>query len=60
MAARLKRELKIEIDTEHGRYGEYKIFVDGELVIDGGARAALGILPSAKKVVSTVQERLAR
>ncbi|HJQ97274.1 MAG TPA: hypothetical protein VJ826_03115 [Candidatus Polarisedimenticolaceae bacterium] len=44
----------------HGRYGEYKVLVDGETVIDGGALAAIGVAPSAAKVVETVRERLSR
>ena len=42
----------------HGRYGEYKVLVDGDVVIDAGALAALGIAPSARKVVETVKQRL--
>lgn len=59
MAARLRRELQIEVDTEHGRYGEYKILVDGEIVVDGGALAAIGVLPSARTTVNSVRDRLA-
>lgn len=58
MAAKLRRELQIEVDTTHGRYGEYKVLVDGETVIDGGALAVLGVLPSARKVVAAVRARL--
>lgn len=58
MAAKLRRELQIEVDTTHGRYGEYKVLVDGETVIDGGALAVLGVLPSARKVVAAVRTRL--
>lgn len=43
---------------EHGRYGEFKVLVDGEVVVDGGALAALGVLPSGKKVVDTVRARI--
>ena len=60
MAARLRRELQIEVDTEHGRYGEYKVLVDGEVVVDGGALAALGVLPAARKTVNVVRDRLSR
>lgn len=60
MAAKLRRDLQIEVDTEHGRYGEYKILVDGEVVVDGGSLAILGVLPSARKSVSAVRDRLAR
>ena len=58
MAARLRRELQIDVDTEHGRYGEYKVLVDGEVVVDGGAWAALGVLPAARKTVNAVRELL--
>jgi hypothetical protein len=59
VAARLRRELGIEVDTVHGNYGEYKVLVDGEPVIDGGARAVFGMLPSGRKVVEAVRARLA-
>lgn len=42
-----------------GRYGEFKVLVDGETVVDGGAMAALGVLPSGRKVVDVVRARLA-
>jgi hypothetical protein len=42
----------------HGHYGEYKVLVDDDLVIDGGALAALGVLPSGRKVVEAVRARL--
>lgn len=59
MAAKLRRELQIDVDTEHGRYGEYKVLVDGETVIDGGALVVLGVAPSARKIVTAVRARLA-
>jgi hypothetical protein len=59
VAARLRRELGIEVDTVHGNYGEYKVLVDGEPVIDGGARAAFGMFPSGRKIVDAVRTRLA-
>jgi hypothetical protein len=43
----------------HGRYGEFTVLVDGETVIDGGALAALGVLPSGRKIVDVVRVRLA-
>ena len=42
-----------------GRYGEFKVLVDGQAVIDGGAMAALGVLPSGR-VVAAVRGSLAR
>ena len=44
----------------HGQYGEYKVLVDGETVIDGGALAALGIVPARRKVVDAVRAKLSR
>ena len=42
----------------HGRYGEFTVLVDGETIVDGGALAALGVLPSRAEVVKAVKERL--
>ena len=41
-----------------GRYGEFLVQVDGETVVDGGALAALGVLPSGRKVLDAVRARL--
>ena len=43
---------------ERGRYGEFKVLVDGETVVDGGALAALGVLPSGRKVLEAVRLKL--
>ena len=40
-----------------GRYGQFKVLMDGEAVVDGGALAALGVLPSSRKVVDTVRAK---
>jgi hypothetical protein len=58
VAARLRRELGADVDMVHGRYGEFKVLVDGKTVVDGGAMAALGVLPSGKKVVDVVRGKL--
>ena len=58
MAARLRRELSSDVDMVKGHYGEFRVLVDGETVIDGGALTALGVLPSARKVVAAVRQRL--
>ena len=42
-----------------GRYAEYKVLVDGKVVIDGGALTALGVVPRGRKVVDAVRARLA-
>ena len=58
MAARLRRELGTDVDMIHGGYGEFTVLVDGETVVDSGALAALGVLPSGAKVVKAVEGRL--
>lgn len=58
MAARLRRELQTEVEMVRGNYGEFKVLVDGTTIIDGGAVAFLGVLPSGRKVVAAVRDRL--
>ena len=58
MAARIRRDLQTEVDLERGNYGEFKVLVDGQLLIDGGALAFLGVLPSSKDVLEAVRTRL--
>jgi hypothetical protein len=59
VAARLRRDLGIEVETIRGHYGEYKVLVDGEPVVDGGPMVVLGLMPSARKVIDKVRARLA-
>ena len=59
MAAHLRRELRIDVEMVRGHYAEFKVLVDGEVVVDGGAIAALGVLPSRRKVLEAVRARLA-
>ena len=59
VAARLRRELGIDVDTIRGHYGEYKVLVDGEAIVDGGPMVVLGLMPSARTVVDKVRARLA-
>ena len=58
VAARLRRELHADVEMVRGGYGEFKVLVDGETVVDGGALAALGVLPSGRKVLDAVRAKL--
>ncbi len=58
MAARLRRELQTDVEMIRGRYGEFKVLVDGKIAVDAGALAVLGVLPSGRKVVDAVRARL--
>ena len=59
MAARLRRELGIDVETVWGRYGEYKVLVDGETIVDGGKLVVVGVMPSARLIVDKVRAQLA-
>jgi hypothetical protein len=59
VAARLRRTLNVDVDTVHGRYGEYTVLVDGETVIDGGPFVVLGLVPPTRRTIAAVRERLA-
>ena len=54
----MRRELGIEVAMIRGHYGEYKVMVDGETVVDGGPLVVIGVMPPARKTVELVRERL--
>jgi hypothetical protein len=58
VAAQLRRELQIDVEMVRGPYGEFKVLVDGDTVIDGGAAAFLGVLPSRRKILAAIRTRL--
>jgi hypothetical protein len=58
VAARLRRDLGVDVDMVRGRYGEFKVLVDEDVVVDGGALAMIGVLPSSRDVLAAVKERL--
>jgi hypothetical protein len=55
VAARLRRELTTEVEMVHGHYGEFKVLVDGKVIVDGGAKVILGIMPSSDSVLEAVR-----
>jgi hypothetical protein len=59
VAAKLRKTLGIDVRMVAGHYGEFKVLVDDEVIVDAGARAALGILPRAKTVIEAVRAKLA-
>jgi hypothetical protein len=58
VAAKLRRELNTEVDMVHGHYAEFKVLVDGEVVVQGGPLTFLGVMPSGQEVVEKVKARL--
>lgn len=57
-AAFLRRELGVDPVLVEGRYGELSVLVDGEEVINGGALAFLGVLPSLRRIRDAVAAKL--
>jgi hypothetical protein len=54
----LREDLGIDVALEPGPYGSLNVRVDDEIVVDSGALAFLGILPSLNLIRSRVAERL--
>jgi hypothetical protein len=59
VAARLRETLGADVQMVHGRYGEFKVLVNGRVVVDGGAKVVLGIMPTRDEVVKAVRAALA-
>ena len=57
-AAFLRRELGVDAELVEGHYGELSVHVDGEEVINGGALAFLGVLPSLRRIRDAVAAKL--
>ena len=51
----LERE-GIDVTLESGPYGSFKVRVDDEVVVDGGALAFLGVLPTLNEIREQVKE----
>jgi 16S rRNA C1402 (ribose-2'-O) methylase RsmI len=58
VAADLRRELGISVETVPGHYGEFTVLVDDAPVVSGGSLAFLGILPTTQHVRETVSRHL--
>ena len=58
MAADLRRQLKVVVETVEGHYGEFSVWVDGHEVFNAGALAFLGVLPTRRRVRELVLEFL--
>ena len=57
-AAYLRKELGIDAELVEGHYGELSVLVDGEEVINGGALAFLGVLPSLRRIRDAVAAKV--
>jgi len=58
VAAILRRDLKLEVETVEGHYGEFTVLVDGEHLIDGGLLGFMGVLPSVREIRSLLEQKM--
>lgn len=54
----LRRDLGIDVDIEPGPYGTMKVFVDDDEVVDAGALAFMGFLPTLAHIRERVAARM--
>ena len=54
----LRRDLGVDVTLEAGPYGSFQVRVDDTAVIEGGALAFLGVLPSLGEIRTRVAGRL--
>ena len=60
VAARIRKELGIEVDEVAGHYGEFAVIVDDAVALKAGSLGFLGVLPAGSQVVTEVKRRIAR
>lgn len=58
MAASLKRDPRLEVETVEGRYGELTVLVEGEPIISSGPLGFVGVLPSVRKIRDLVERKM--
>ena len=59
MAAKIRKELGVEVEEVSGAYGEFTVLVDGQEIRRGNPLATVfAIVPPAAEVVAAVRERL--
>jgi hypothetical protein len=59
VAARIRRELGVDVDEVPGAYGEFTVLVDGEPIRRANPiTTALAILPPTAEILAEVRKRL--
>lgn len=54
----LRRDLGVDVTLEAGPYGSFQVRVEDVTVVDAGALAFLGVLPTLGEIRTRVAERL--
>jgi len=55
----LQRDLGVDVTLEAGPYGSFQVRADDEVLVDGGALAFLGVLPSLAEIRTQVAKHIA-
>jgi hypothetical protein len=58
VAASLKRDLPVEVETVEGRYGEFTVLINGEEVVRAGPLGFVGVLPGIRTVRDLVTQKM--
>jgi hypothetical protein len=58
VAASLRRDLPVEVETVEGHYGEFTVLIDGEEVARAGPLGFVGVLPRIRAVRDLVTRRM--
>ena len=55
----LRRVLAVDVELESGPYGSFQVRSDdGTVLVDGGAMAFLGVLPTLTEIRARVAEKM--
>ena len=55
----LRRDLGVDVELESGPYGSFQVRSDdGTMLVDGGALAFLGVMPSLTEIRARVAEKM--
>ena len=54
----LRRDLGADVELEAGPYGSFSVRVDDTTVVDAGALAFLGVLPTLTEIRAQVEKQL--
>jgi hypothetical protein len=55
----LRRDLGADVELVAGPYGSFEVRVDEKPVVEGGALAFLGVLPTLSEIRTVVEQHLA-
>ena len=55
----LRRDLGVDVELEAGPYGSFQVRVGNTTVVDAGALAFLGVLPTLDEIRTQVAQHLA-